>query len=98
MARFEPLEDRGRVRDDLAVPGDEHRDEPLPTHRLDRRPVVWVDVDPLDLEALVPDGERDALDVGRERDPVDADQIHFARRNHQSCIAVVTRMTPQTYR
>jgi hypothetical protein len=31
-----------------------------------------VDVDPLELDALVPRGERDTLDVRREGDPVDA--------------------------
>ena len=72
MARLEPFEDRGRVGDDLAVLRDEEGDEPLPAHRLDRRAVVRVDVDPLDIEALVPDRERDALDVRREGDPVDA--------------------------
>jgi hypothetical protein len=46
----------------------------------------------------VPRGECDALDVRRERDPVDPDQIHFARRNHQSCMRVVAAITPQTYR
>ena len=46
--------------------------------------VVGIDVDPLDRDALVAGGERDALDVRRERDPVDADQIHFLRRKNQS--------------
>ena len=91
-------EDRRRVGDDFAVLRDEDGNQPLPAHRLDRRAVARVDVDPSDLEALVPGGERDAFDVGGERDPVDPDQIHLALRNHQSCIAVVTRITPQTYR
>jgi hypothetical protein len=38
---------------------------------LDRRAVARVDVDPFDLDALVSGGQRDPLDVRRERDAVD---------------------------
>ena len=71
MPALQPLENARGVGDDL-VAVDEHRHEPLAAHRLDRRPVVRVDVDPFELDTLVARGERDALDVRRERDPVDA--------------------------
>ena len=76
-------------------PGDEHRHERLAAHRLDRGAVERVDVDPVDRDALVPCDERHALDVRRERDPVDADQIQFRRLNHASCSIVVTMIRPQ---
>ena len=72
-AALEVLDDRRRVGDRL-VAVDQHRHERLPADVLDRGPVVRVDVDPLDLEPLVPGRERDALDVRRERDPVDAER------------------------
>jgi hypothetical protein len=77
-ALFEPIDDRRRVADDLASV-DEHRDEMLAAHRLDGRAVIRVDVDPLDRDRFVPGGERDPLDVGREGNAVDANQIQFFR-------------------
>ena len=61
---------------------------------LDGRAVVRVDVDPLDREALVAGGKRDPLDVGRERNPVDADQIQCFRLKNQSWLSVVARIRP----
>jgi hypothetical protein len=43
----------------------------------------------------VASGERDALDVRRERD-AEAAQTQFFRRNHHSCNAVVTTINPHT--
>jgi hypothetical protein len=51
----------------------------LAAHSLDRRAVIRVDVDPLDLDRLVPGCERDPLDIGREGNSIDADQIQFFR-------------------
>ena len=70
-APLEPLDDGRRVAENL-VAVDEHRHERLPAHRLDRGAVARIDVDPLELDALVAGCERDALDVRRERNPVDA--------------------------
>jgi hypothetical protein len=36
-----------------------------------------VDIDPLDLDRLVPGRERDPLDIRREGNSIDADQIQF---------------------
>ena len=52
-------------------------------------PVVRCDVDPLDLDPFVAGSERHALDVGRERDPVDPHQNQCLRRNQTSCNSVV---------
>ena len=62
-------DDGHRVGDHLAVLQRQDRDERLPAQRDDRGAVVRVDVDPVDLQALVPRGERDAVDVRRVRDP-----------------------------
>jgi hypothetical protein len=70
-ALFEQRDNRRRVADDL-VAVDEHRHERLAAHRLDRRSVGGIDVDPLDRETFVPRRERDTLDIGRERDSVHA--------------------------
>ena len=90
---LEPIDDRRRVADDLRSV-DEHRDERLAAHGLDGRAVTRVDVDPLDLDRLVPRGKRDPLDIGRERNSVDADQIQFFRLKNQSWTTVVATMTP----
>jgi hypothetical protein len=71
MALLQQRDDRRRVGDDL-VTVDEYRHQGLAAHRLDGRPVGGIDVDPFDLEALVPCGEGDALDVRRERDAKNA--------------------------
>ena len=71
LGRFETLVES---RDDLAVLRDEHGDELLPADLADRRAVVQVDLDPLDLDALEGERERDTLDVRRERDAQHADR------------------------
>ncbi len=92
-APLEPLDDRRRVADDLDAV-DEYRDERLAADVLDGRAVVRIDVDPLDGDGLVPGSERDPLDIRRERNPVDADQIQFFRLKNQSWPIVVARITP----
>ena len=92
-APLEPIDDRRRVADDLASV-DKHRDETLTAHSLNERPVIRVDLDPLDLDRLVPGGERDPLDVGREGNAVDANQIQFFRLKNQSWPNVVATITP----
>jgi polysaccharide deacetylase 2 family uncharacterized protein YibQ len=52
----------------VIAPGQEIRD----AQRADRGTVGRVVVDPLDLQSLVRRGQRHALDVGGERDAVDA--------------------------
>ena len=94
---FEPLDDGGRV-DDHLVAVDENRHERLAADRLDRRAVGRVDVDPLDLDALVPRGKRDPLDVRRERDPIAGEAYSQSlRRKNQSWASVVTAIKPHTY-
>src|SRR5438093_1086796 len=51
---------------------DQDRHEGLAADLLDGGAVVRVDVDPLELDSLVPRRERDAFDVRGKRDPVDA--------------------------
>ena len=92
-ALFEPIDDRRRVADDLASV-DEYRDETLAAHCFNRRAVIRVDVDPLDFDRLVPGGERDSLDIGREGNAVDANQIQFFRLKNQSWPNVVATITP----
>ncbi len=53
----------------------ENRHELLPADAHDLAPIVVGHVDILEREALVTGGESDALDVRRERDPVDADHM-----------------------
>ena len=96
MPFFEPLENLRRVGEHEPV-GFEHRHPSLSTDRLDVRAVVRVNVDPFDLDALVARGERDPLDVRREGDPVDADQIQFFRLKNQICAIVVTTIRPHEY-
>ena len=72
MIGLEPAQDRPRVGQHLAVVELEDRDEVLAAQRPDGRAVVRVDVDPLDRQALVAEGERDALDVRRVGDAEDA--------------------------
>src|SRR5439155_22852058 len=67
---LEMAQDGGRVEDDAAVVL-EHRHEPLPADALDRRAVVGIDPHKLDLEALVRERERHALDVRREAEAVE---------------------------
>lgn len=92
-ALLEPIDDHRRVAQDL-IPVDEHRDETLAAHILDGRAVIRVDVDPLDLDRLVPGCERDPLDIGREGNSVDANQIQFFRLKNQSWPNVVATITP----
>ena len=54
---------------------DQNRDERLAADALHRAPVTRIDVLPLHVEALVRKGERDALDVRRERNSVDAHHL-----------------------
>jgi len=56
----------------------QHGDEVLAADVAHGRPVRRVDVDPIDGDTLVPEGKRDALDVGGERDAEDA---HGARHH-----------------
>ncbi len=90
---LQPRENAWGVRDDL-VAVDEHRDEPLAAHRLDGRAVIRVDVDPLDCDRLVSGCERDPLDVGREGNSVDADQIQLFRLKNTIWPIVVATITP----
>lgn len=92
-ALLEPIDDRRRVADYLHSV-DEHRDEALAAHSLDGRAVIRVDVDPLDLDRLVPGGERDPLDVRREGNSVDANQIQRFRLKNQIWPIVVATITP----
>ena len=78
----------------ISVSVDQYRDKPLAAHSLDGRTVARVDVDPLDLDRLVPGGQCDPLDIGRERDSVDANQIQFFRLKNQIWPTVVAAMTP----
>ena len=55
-------------------PVDEYGHERLPAHPLDLAPIVVRDLDPLDLDALVPGRERDALAVRRVRSRVDLER------------------------
>ena len=70
VPRLEVLEDRRRVGDD-EVAVDQDGDERLAGDLLDGRAVLGVDPDRLDLEPLVGQGERDAVDVGRVGEPVE---------------------------
>ena len=92
-ALLEPVDDDRRIADDL-VSVDQHRDERLTAQSLNRRAVVRVDVDPLDLDRLVPGGERYPLDVGREGNAVDANQIQRFRLKNQIWPTVVATITP----
>ena len=69
------LDDAHRVGDDLAVVGLHHRHEVLAGELDDGRAVVGVDVDPVDGDRLVGEGQRHPLHVGGVRDPVDAHQL-----------------------
>ena len=84
-AALEPVEIAGESLT-TSSPSTSDGHERLPAHRLDRRAVERVDVDPLDLDALVAGGERDALDVRRERDPVDARCDPRASPRASSCV------------
>ena len=53
----------------------EDRHELLPADANDLAPILVGHVDVLEREALVAGGESDALDVRRERDPVEADHV-----------------------
>lgn len=70
---LEILEDRRRI-GDYALAVDDHRDERLAAHSHDLTAVVGVDPDRFDIEALVREGEGDALDVGRVPDAVRPDR------------------------
>src|SRR5207248_6202284 len=68
----DPAQDSRRIGQNGAVVRDEHGHELLAADLQHGRAIRRVDVDPFDLDALVAERERDALDVGRERDPEDA--------------------------
>lgn len=63
--------DDHRVDDDSAVVL-EHWHEVLSAEGPQRAAIAGIVLDPLDLESLVGGRQRDALDVGGKRDPVDA--------------------------
>jgi hypothetical protein len=69
---LQPGDDPHGVDEHLAVVGLEHRDEVLAAELAHGATVGRVDVDPFDGDALVPEGQRDALDVRGEGDPQDA--------------------------
>jgi hypothetical protein len=68
---LEPAQDDRRVGDDR-VGGLENRNEILATQCPQRGAITGIDLHPVRLDALVRQGERDPLDVRRERDPVNA--------------------------
>jgi len=72
VALLQPADDPGRVRDHLAVRVD-HGHQALTAHGLHQRAVVVGDQDRLGVEALVGQGQADALAVGRPLGSVQAD-------------------------
>ena len=88
VPRLEVLEDRRRVgEDEVAVDEDGH--ELLPADRDNWASVAVIDVDVLDRDPLVRERERDALDVGRERNPIEP-QTH----RESLCGLVVVAASP----
>ena len=69
---LQPGDDPHRVDDDLAVVGLHDGHEVLAAELADGRAVGGIDLDPIGRQALVAEGERDALDVRGEGDPQDA--------------------------
>ena len=82
-AVLEVMQDARGVGDDV-VAIDEHRDELLAAHRAQRGAVGRVERDRLHLDALVREGERDALDVGGVGDAVEAEHVAVERDGRAS--------------
>ncbi len=86
----QPAQDHRRINDDLVV-SDEHRDEALATDRDDRRAIVAVSIDPVDLNPLVCRCKRNPLDVGRERTAVDPERSAQASNPSASILSALMR-------
>jgi hypothetical protein len=73
---FEVTKNDCRIGDDSPVVN-EHRDERLAAYSFDLAAVGGIDVDPLDLDLLMGEGQRNALDVRRKRDAVDTEPAGY---------------------